>query len=128
MTSELKGIYPNGVGKPAAPLTPGVSVDDLVFVSGQVPRNAGGEIVGTTIGDQTQEVIENLRRVLDAAGASLDRVVRTTVYLTSITDMAGMNEVYRAAFGEKLPTRTTVEVSALGNPAYLVEIDAIAIR
>lgn len=128
MSSELKSIYPKGGGKPTAPLTPGISWNDVVFVSGQVPRNREGEIVGTTIGEQTREVIANLRRVLDASGVSLDRVVRTTVYLTSISDMAGMNEVYRAEFGETLPTRTTVEVSALGNPAYLVEIDAIAIR
>lgn len=128
MASELRTIYPGAGQKPSAPLTPGISVDNLVFVSGQVPRNPGGDVVGTTIGDQTREVIENLKRVLDAAGTSLDRVVRTTVYLTSIADMAGMNEVYRDAFGEALPTRTTIEVSALGNPAYLVEIDAIAVR
>ena len=128
MTGELTAVFPSEGGKPAAPLTPGISCGEMVFVSGQVPREPSGSISGSTIGAQTSEVIRNLQRVLEAAGTTLDRVVKTTVYLTSIGDMTGMNEVYREAFSGLLPTRTTVEVSALGNPGYLVEIDAIAVR
>ena len=128
MTNDLNGIYPEGMATVTAPLTPAISWNDLVFVSGQVPRDAAGVTTGTEIAEQTRAVLANVKQVLEAAGLSLDRVVKTTVYLTSISDMAGMNEVYREFFPGVAPTRTTVQISALGNPAYLVEIDALAIR
>jgi 2-iminobutanoate/2-iminopropanoate deaminase len=127
LASELSRVGAS-VRSPAAPLTPAISWNDVVFVSGQVPRDPSGNIGGTTITEQTREVISNLECVLEAAGTSLEQVVRTTVFLTSIGDLEAVNEVYREFVQKLLPTRTTVEVSALTNPAYLVEIDAIAIR
>jgi 2-iminobutanoate/2-iminopropanoate deaminase len=128
MANTVTTVFPEPTAKPAAPLTPAIVWNDLVFASGQVPRSPAGTISGTTIKEQTREVIANLQRVLEASGSSLDKVVKTTVYLTAIGDIAGMNEIYRESFPGHLPARTTVEVSALGNPDYLVEIEAIAVR
>jgi 2-iminobutanoate/2-iminopropanoate deaminase len=83
--------------------------------------------VGTDIVEQTQQVMRNLAAVLEAAGASLATVVRTTVYMANLADFAAMNEVYARFFGENRPARSTVQAAALPRGA-LVEIDAIAFR
>lgn len=121
-------VYNGNKGASIAPLSQALGAGELVFVSGQVARTLDGEIVGTTVGEQTSQTLRNLETVLGEAGLSLNNVIRTTVYLTSIEGVAEMNGAYAAAFSGTLPTRTTVEVSALANPAYLVEIDAIAVR
>jgi 2-iminobutanoate/2-iminopropanoate deaminase len=98
-----------------------------VFVSGQVALRPGSsEPVSDAIGDQTEQVFANLRAILEAAGSSLERVVKTTVYLTDFGDFQGMNEVYKQHVGELPPARATVEVSKLPAGA-LVEIEAIAL-
>ncbi len=125
---SLEPIHPRDVAASSAPLSPAIAFGDLVFVSGQVSRDAEGRVVGDTIESQTRVTLENLQRVLSAAGLTLDRVVRTNVYLTSIGDLPAMNEVYREFFAESHPARTTVEVSALASKEYLVEIDAIAVH
>jgi 2-iminobutanoate/2-iminopropanoate deaminase len=83
-------------------------------------------MAGDGITEQTEQVFANLRAILEAAGTSLDRVVKTTVYLSDLDDFQAMNEVYRKYVGELPPARATIEVSALPSGA-LVEIDAIAI-
>lgn len=125
--AEVQSIFPAEGPVPAAPLSPAVRWDQLLFVSGQVPRDAQGVVTKGGIRDQTRTVIENLRTILEAAGSSLNAVVKTTVFLTDISNMAEMNEVYRGAFGDTLPARSTVEVSALGKPEFLVEIEAVAV-
>jgi 2-iminobutanoate/2-iminopropanoate deaminase len=120
-------VFPSGVLAPFAPLSPAMTWNGLVFASGQVPRGTEGEILGETVAEQTKGVLERLRLVLEAAGSDLDHVVRTTVYLTSISDFAEMNAAYKEVFGDHAPTRTSIEVSALAFPEYLVEIDAIAV-
>jgi len=98
-----------------------------VFVSGQIALQRGSaELFSTEIGAQTEQVFANLGAILKAAGTSLDRVVKTTVYLRDLGDFQAMNEVYRKYVGELPPARATVEVSALPSGA-LVEIDAIAL-
>lgn len=126
--NSLDPVRPKDFATSTAPLSPAIGVGDFVFISGQVGRDAEGQVVGNTIQAQTRATIENLQRVLSEAGLSLDRVVKTTVYVTSIEDMPGMNEVYREFFPGTPPARTTVEVSALASKEYVVEIDAIAVR
>jgi 2-iminobutanoate/2-iminopropanoate deaminase len=110
-----------------APYSQAIKAGGLLFVSGQVALRPGSsEPVSEAIGEQTEQVFANLRAIIEAAGSSLDRIVKTTVYLTNLDDFQGMNEVYRQYVGELPPARATIEVSKL--PAgSLVEIDAIAL-
>ena len=109
-----------------APYSQAIRAGDFVFVSGQLalqPDHA--EIVGDSIEEQTEQVLTNLRAILEAAGSGLDRLIKTTVYLADLGDFAGMNEVYARHVGEVPPARATIEVSALPSGAK-VEIEAVA--
>ena len=109
-----------------APYSQAIKTEGLVFVSGQVSlRPDHGEIVGSTIQEQTEQIMKNLGAILDEAGSGLDRLVKTTVFLTNLDDFQGMNEVYARHVGETPPARSTIEVGRLPAGA-LVEIDAIA--
>jgi 2-iminobutanoate/2-iminopropanoate deaminase len=109
-----------------APYSQAIRAGDLVFVSGQLSlRPDHGEIVGDSIEEQTEQVFANLRAILEAVGSSLERLVKTTVYLADLGDFAGMNEVYARHVGEVPPARATIEVSALPSGAK-VEIEAVA--
>ena len=109
-----------------APYSQAIRAGDFVFVSGQLAlRPDHGEIVGDSIEEQTEQVFANLRAILEAAGSSLERLVKTTVYLLDLGDFAGMNEVYARHVGELPPARATIEVSALPSGAK-VEIEAVA--
>ena len=103
-------------------------VDNLVFTSGQIPLDPStGEVVGTGVAEQAEQVLENLAAVLEAAGSSLSAVVKTTVFLQNMADFAQMNEVYARYFtGDTLPSRSAVAVQALPK-GVLVEIEAIAL-
>ena len=109
-----------------APYNQAVKAAGLVFTAGQVGLTPGGEMAGAGVAEQTEQVMQNLRAILEEAGSSLDRVVKTTVFLQSFDDFAAMNEVYAAHVGEKPPARSTVEVSKLPSGA-LVEIEAVAL-
>jgi 2-iminobutanoate/2-iminopropanoate deaminase len=110
-----------------APYSQAIKAGGFVFVSGQLAlRPDHAEIVGDSIGEQTEQVFANLRAILEAAGSGLDRVVKTTVYLADLGDFAGMNEVYARHVGDVPPARATIEVSALPSGAK-VEIEAVAI-
>jgi 2-iminobutanoate/2-iminopropanoate deaminase len=109
-----------------APYSQAIRCGELVFVSGQLSVDpATNDVVGTTIGEQTEQVFANLRAILEEAGSSLDRLVKTTVFLVDLGDFAGMNEVYARHVGDQPPARATVEISKLPSGA-LVEIEAIA--
>lgn len=109
-----------------APYNQAIVFGDLVFVAGQVPLRPGEkEIMAGSIQEQTEQVFSNLRAILEAAGSSLDRVLKTTVFLVDLADFAGMNEVYARHVGETPPARSTVGISALPAGAR-VEIEAIA--
>jgi 2-iminobutanoate/2-iminopropanoate deaminase len=109
-----------------APYSQGVRWGDLVFVSGQLALKPGeAEIVGATIQEQTEQVFANLKAILEEAGSGLERLVKTTVFLSDLGDFGGMNEVYARQVGEQPPARSTVEVAALPSGAK-VEIEAIA--
>ncbi len=102
--------------------------DRLVFVSGQLSRDAAGNIVGA--GDmraQIRQVGENVRHALEAAGASLNDVIKTTTYVTDIDEFFRHADLRHAYFGVALPTSTTIEVRRLSHPDFLVEVEAIAV-
>ncbi|MBZ5497304.1 MAG: Rid family detoxifying hydrolase [Acidobacteriia bacterium] len=124
---QHKAIQSAKLPKPAGPYSPAVTLDRLVFVSGQGAKDpATGQLVGTDIESQTDRVLKNIAAILEAAGSSLDHVLRCGVFLTDISDFAGMNAAYARAFRTNRPARTTVQVTALPTPGLLVEIDAIA--
>jgi 2-iminobutanoate/2-iminopropanoate deaminase len=110
-----------------APYSQAIQAAGLVFVSGQLGLKPGHtEMVGESIGEQTEQVMQNLAAILAAAGSGMDRLVKTTVFLTNLDDFQGMNEVYAQHVGEEPPARATVEVGRLPSGA-LVEIEAIAL-
>jgi 2-iminobutanoate/2-iminopropanoate deaminase len=99
----------------------------FVFVSGQIAiEPASGNIIGGTAAEQTERVMENLKAILAAAGTGLDKVVKSTVFLKSMSDFASMNEVYGRYFPQAPPARSTVEVARLPKDV-LVEIDVVAL-
>jgi 2-iminobutanoate/2-iminopropanoate deaminase len=109
-----------------APYNQAVKVGGLVFVAGQLGLRPGEkEMVGPGIAEQTEQVLANLRSILEAAGSGLEQLVKTTVFLQDLGDFAAMNEVYATHVGDRPPARSTVEVAALPSGA-LVEIEAIA--
>lgn len=112
---------------PAAigPYAQAIEVDGWIFTSGQIPLSADGDLLTGDIASQTRQVLANLQAVLEAAGASLQAVVKTTVFLTHLEDFKSMNEVYAAAFGSHTPARSTVQVAALPRGAA-VEIEVVA--
>jgi 2-iminobutanoate/2-iminopropanoate deaminase len=110
-----------------APYSQAIKANGFVFVSGQLSLRPGEkELVPGDIKAQTQQVFSNLRAILEEAGSSLDRLVKTTVFLQDLGDFAGMNEVYATHVGSTPPARSTVEVARLPSGA-LVEIEAIAL-
>jgi len=114
---------------PAAigPYSQGIRAGNLLFVSGQIPLDPKtGEMVAGDIAEQVTRVLENLKEILESGGSGLDRVVRTTVYLSDLGEFQKMNEVYRRYFSAQPPARSTVGVGALPKGAR-VEIDAIAV-
>ncbi len=114
---------------PAAvgPYSQGIIVNGMIFTAGQVAIVPGtGKLVEGSIREQTTQVLHNLQAVLEAGGASLNRVVKTTVFLQSMDDFSAMNEVYATFFGDPPPARSTVQVGKLPLGA-LVEIEAIAL-
>ena len=108
-----------------APYSQALKAGNFVFVSGQLGLKPGDTRITGTIQEQTDQVFRNLGAILQAAGSSLDRIVKTTVFLANLGDFQGMNEVYAQHVGEDRPARSTVEVAALPSGA-LVEIEAIA--
>ncbi len=109
------------------PYSQAVRVENMVFVSGQIPINPQtGEFVSSDVAEQTEQVLKNLSAVLEAAKSSLNNVVKTTVFLADMNDFAAMNEVYAKHFSENKPARATVEAARLPRDAR-VEIDCIAV-
>ncbi len=112
--------------KALGPYEQGVKLDGWLFTSGQIPLDPKtGALVPGGIGPQTRRVLENLRAILEAAGMSLDRVVKTTVFMTNLDDFQEMNALYGEYFPREKPARSTVGVATLPRGA-LLEIDVVA--
>jgi len=109
-----------------APYNQAIRVGDLVFVAGQLGISVDtGELAGPSVQEQTEQIMENLSAILEAAGSGLDKLVKTTVFLLDLRDFAGMNDVYARHVGERPPARSTIGIAALPSGA-LVEIEAVA--
>ena len=125
--SEKEVIISDELPAPKGPYSPAIRAGGFVFVSGQGPIDpATGEVVKGDVQQQTRLVLENVHAILGAAGSSLDKVVKTNVYLSDIANFAAMNEVYATFFTAEPPARTTIQAAAL--PLGIdVEIDVIAL-
>jgi 2-iminobutanoate/2-iminopropanoate deaminase len=108
-----------------APYSQAIRTGDLVFVAGQLGVRPGESEIGGGIEEQTEQAIANLRAILEEAGSGLDRLVKTTVFLTDLGEFAAMNEVYARHVGDRPPARSTIEVSKLPSGAR-IEIEAVA--
>ena len=125
--SNKEIIVSDRLPAPKGPYSPAVRAGGFIFVSGQGPIDPQtGEVLRGTIAQQTELVLNNLRLILEAAGSSVAKVVKTNVYLDKIEDFAAMNEVYATFFAQDPPARTTIEAANL--PLGIgVEIDLIAL-
>jgi 2-iminobutanoate/2-iminopropanoate deaminase len=113
--------------KAIGPYAQAIIANGFVYTAGQIPLDPQtGNIVDGGIKQQTRQVMENLRAVLEAAGSSLNQVLKATVFLKDIGDFAAMNEIYAEYFGEAKPARSTVAVAELPRNA-LIEIDLVAL-
>jgi 2-iminobutanoate/2-iminopropanoate deaminase len=116
-----------GAPKAIGPYSPALRLDNLLFISGQIPIDpATGTLVGGDISAQTDRVMRNIAALLEAAGLGFEHVVRTTVFLADIDEFAAMNECYARFVSDPPPARSTVQVARLPRDVK-VEIDAIAI-
>ena len=120
-----KQVVTMGAPNPNAVLSPAVRVGDVVYASGQLGLNR--QAPDSTIEGQTRLTLENTKRVLEAAGTTMENVVKCTVFLTRASDFQGMNRVYREFFPKDPPARSTVVVAALVVPAAVVEIECMAV-
>ncbi len=122
----MKTVSTNNAPAAIGPYAQGIIINNMFYSSGQIPLTAAGELVDGDIKEQTNQVFENLKAVLEAAGTSLSQVVKTTVFMKDMNDFAEMNEVYASHFGEHKPARSAVEVARLPKDVK-VEIEVIAL-
>jgi 2-iminobutanoate/2-iminopropanoate deaminase len=127
MTSQPVVIHTDNAPKAIGPYSQAIRAGDVIYTAGQIPLNPEtGALVEGGIEVQTRQVLNNLARVLEAAGSSLSRVVKTTVFMQDLIEFAAMNAVYGEFFTTNPPARSTVQVAALPRGAK-VEIECIAI-
>jgi 2-iminobutanoate/2-iminopropanoate deaminase len=121
-------VHSEHAPKAIGPYSQAVSHGDLVYTAGQIALDpATMEVVAGGVTEQTERVMANLRAVLEAAGSSFSRVLKTTVFLADMADFAAMNEVYGRAFGDHRPARSTVAVAGLPR-GVRVEIEVVAVK
>jgi 2-iminobutanoate/2-iminopropanoate deaminase len=122
----IETVATSGAPRAIGPYSQALRAGGFLFTAGQVGFDpATGELVDGGIGEQTRQVLQNIRAILEAGGSGLAQVVKTTVFLVDMADFAAMNEVYAEAFGTHRPARSTVAVAALPRGAR-VEIEAVA--
>jgi 2-iminobutanoate/2-iminopropanoate deaminase len=120
----MKVIQTSNAPAAIGPYSQAISIGDLLFTSGQIPLRADGTLLEGDITAQTTQVLANLKAVIEAAGGSLSKVVKTTVFMKNLDDFVAMNKVYGDTFGSHTPARSTVQVAKLPRDV-LVEIEAI---
>jgi 2-iminobutanoate/2-iminopropanoate deaminase len=120
-------VHAANLPEPVGPYSPGMGFERLVFVSGQGATDpATGQLAGTSAALQTEQCLRNVQAILEAAGSSLQHVLRCGVFLLDMDDFQEMNQVYARMFGEHRPARTTIQAAKLPGDGLRVEIDAIA--
>ena len=124
--NEIKIVSTNAAPQAIGPYSQAVIYENIIFTSGQIPLRIDGSFVISGIKEQTKQVLENLKNILNESNSSLDNVVKTTVFLTNMDDFNDMNAIYQTYFQHK-PARSTICVKELPKKA-LVEIECIAIR
>lgn len=122
----MKAVQTNQAPAAIGPYSQGIIVNNLFYSSGQIPLTAEGSMVTGDIKEQTHQVFQNLQAVLAEAGASLETVIKTTVFIKSMDDFAALNEVYGEYFAIHKPARSCVEVARLPKDS-LVEIEVVAL-
>jgi 2-iminobutanoate/2-iminopropanoate deaminase len=120
-------VVPKGAPAPLGPYSPGVWAGELFFVSGQTPIDPVTGAVADAVADQTKQAIRNVQTILEAAGLTLDNVVKSTVFIKNMNDFAAINAVYGECFATPYPARSCVEVARLPKDV-LVEIEVVASR
>ena len=119
-------IFTEKAPKPIGPYSQAIKIGNFLFISGQIPVDPeSGKLVEEDIGAQTHQVLKNIKAIVEAAGGTLNNVVKVTVYLDDMDDFAEMNEVYSQYFSESKPARAAIEVSRLPKNVK-IEIEAIA--
>ncbi|MGB9906942.1 MAG: RidA family protein [Candidatus Saccharicenans sp.] len=122
-----KAIQIDRAPRAIGPYSQAIRANGFIFVSGQIPLDPGrGEIVGTTIEEQTHQVLKNIQAILEAAGSSMAEVVKATVYLSDMNDFAKMNAIYAQYFPEPFPARAAFQVARLPRDVK-VEIEVMAV-
>lgn len=111
--------------KPIGPYSVAVSYGNLIFTCGQIPLDTQGNIIGTDIKTQTRQTIENLKNILEENNSSIDKVIKTTVYMKDMAEFAEMNEIYNEYFSVSAPARSTLEAARLPKDVK-IEMDVIA--
>ena len=120
-------IHTANLPKPVGPYSPGMAFERLVFVSGQGATDpATGQLAGADVAAQTEQCLKNVQAILEAAGSSLQHVLRCGVFLLDLGEFQEMNAVYSRVFGDHRPARTTIQAAGLPGEGLRVEIDCIA--
>jgi 2-iminobutanoate/2-iminopropanoate deaminase len=123
---KMKKVYTNEAPAAIGPYSQGIIVNNVFYSSGQIPLTASGDLVTGDIKEQTHQVFKNLQAVLKEAGASLETVIKTTVFIKNMDEFGALNEVYGEYFSNHTPARSCVEVARLPKDV-LVEIEVIAL-
>jgi len=122
-----RAVHAANLQKPIGPYSPGVGFERLVFVSGQGATDpATGQLAGTDVGIQTEQCLRNVQAILEAAGSSLQHVLRCGVFMIDLKEFPQMNAVYARMFGDHRPARTTIQAAGLPGDGLRVEIDCVA--
>ena len=120
-------IHTDMAPKAIGPYSQAIRTESMVYTAGQIGLDpVTGELIGSTVEEQTRQALTNIRNVLEAAGSSIDHVVKTTVFLKDMNDFVKMNAIYAEFFGENPPARSTIAVAGLPKGG-LVEIEAVAL-
>ena len=123
-----KAIHTNSAPAAIGPYSQAIDTGAFIFTSGQIPiEPSTGQVVNGGIKEQTAQVLENLKNVLEAAGSGMEKVIKTTVFIKDLSDFSAMNEVYAKYFSEPYPARSCVEVNRLPK-GVLIEIEAVALK
>jgi 2-iminobutanoate/2-iminopropanoate deaminase len=126
-TTRHTPVLASNLPKPVGPYSPGMGFERLIFVSGQGATDpATGRLAPGGVEQQTEQCLKNVQAILEAAGSSLQHVLRCGVFLMDMREFANMNAAYSRMFDEHRPARTTVQVAGLPGDGLLVEIDAVA--